>query len=313
MPPELPKPTDVAIPLFVIMVLVELAIVRLSRHRDYEAKDTTASLMMGVGNVATDAVFGFISVAMLMYAWSITPLDLGWNWGVVAVCFVLDDFRFYWSHRISHVCRWFWGAHVVHHSSQHYNLSTALRQPWNGHLTGLTLLQVPMVLIGFHPAIILFCGALNLVYQFWIHTQFIDRLPRVIAWVFNTPSHHRVHHATNPRYLDANFAGTFILWDRLFQTFVPEQDSDPPQYGLVHNIGTFNPARIATHEWMTLFRDATRRGLKWSERMGYIFGPPGYSHDGQRKTSRMIQENEIRRKPDLVGTPGFPAHRFPSI
>jgi hypothetical protein len=162
---------------------------------------------------------------------------------VIALCFVLDDLRYYWYHRIAHRCRWVWAEHVNHHSSQHYNLSTALRQSWTGTFTGMFILRIPLALIGFHPVLLLFVGGLNLVYQFWIHTEAIGRMWKPIEWIFNTPSHHRVHHATNPRYLDSNYAGTLIIWDRMFGTFVPELDEDMPRYGIVKNIGTFNPVQ----------------------------------------------------------------------
>jgi hypothetical protein len=118
------------------------------------------------------------------------------------------------------------------------------------------ILRIPLALIGFHPVLLLFVGGLNLVYQFWIHTEAIGRMWRPIEWIFNTPSHHRVHHATNPRYLDSNYAGTLIIWDRMFGTFVPELDEDMPRYGIIKNIGTFNPVRVAFHEWIDMFRDA---------------------------------------------------------
>jgi len=304
--PELLDPTLLAVPGFVGLLLLELAVVRLSGRDDYEAKDTTASLLMGVGNLATDAALGGISVALLLAVWAATPLDLGWGWPVFVLCFLADDFRFYWSHRLHHVSRWFWGVHIAHHSSQHYNLSTALRQPWLDHLSGAVLLRVPLVLLGFHPAIIAFCYALNLIYQFWIHTEHIKKLPAPIELVFNTPSHHRVHHASNPRYLDANFAGTLIVWDRLFGTFIPELADEPPRYGLLKNIGTFNPVRIALHEWIAIAKDATRPRLSLPQRLGYIFGPPGWSHDQSRLTTVQLKAHLVAEDPSLAGTPGYP-------
>lgn len=300
--PELLNPTDFAIPGFVALVLVELAFVRLTNRDDFEARDTTASLMMGVGNVASDVFFGFIGVGILTGIWTLAEQHLGWqglgwlgfSWPVFVLCFVLDDLRYYWWHRLAHVSRWFWGSHVVHHSSQHYNLSTALRQSWNGHFTGSVLLKLPLIFMGFHPVVIAFCASLNLVYQFWIHTEHIRRLPAPIEFIFNTPSHHRGHHGSNIRYLDCNFAGTLIIWDRMFGTFVQEDDADPPRYGLVYNIGTFNPIRIAFHEWVSLAKDATQPGLTLLERLKYIFAPPGYSHDGSRKTAAMMKAEQAR-------------------
>ena len=151
----------------------------------------------------------------------------------------------------------------------------------------------------------LFVGGLNLIYQFWIHTEAIGKLPRWIEAVMNTPSHHRVHHVRNARYLDCNYAGVFIIWDRMFGTFVPELDEDRVDYGLVHNLGTFNPLRVAFHEWVGIFKDMTQRGLTLRERILYAVAPPGWSHDGSRQTSEGIKASHLDRHPEDRGTPGL--------
>ena len=162
-----------------------------------------------------------------------------------------------------------------HHSSQHYNLTTALRQTWTYTFTFMMVVRAPLILLGFHPAMVLFVGGLNLIYQFWIHTEAIGKLPRWIEAVMNTPSHHRVHHGRNARYLDCNYAGVFIIWDRMFGTFVPELEDERVDYGLVHNLGTFNPLRVAFHEWVGIFKDMTQSGLTLRERILYAVAPPG--------------------------------------
>jgi sterol desaturase/sphingolipid hydroxylase (fatty acid hydroxylase superfamily) len=304
---DFPDVTQMAIPFFVVAILIEVFVIRYLKGRgDYETRDTTTSLLMGVGNVASGLLLGFIAFGVLMWAWQFRIVDLGSSWWVIALCFVLDDLRYYWYHRIAHRCRWVWAEHVIHHSSQHYNLSTALRQSWTGTFTGMFILRIPLALIGFHPVLLLFVGGLNLVYQFWIHTETIGRMWRPIEWIFNTPSHHRVHHATNPRYLDSNYAGTLIIWDRMFGTFVPELDEDMPRYGIVKNIGTFNPVRVAFHEWIDMFRDAMRPGLSIRQRLSYLFAPPGWSHDGSRKGSELLKADYVALNPDTAGTPGLP-------
>ncbi len=215
-------------------------------------------------------------------------VDLGWSGLAIAACFVLDDFIYYWWHRASHRVRWLWADHVNHHSSQHYNLSTALRQSWSGNFTPGLFFRAPLVLLGFPIPIIVFVHGLNLVYQFWIYTEAIGKLPRAIEAVMNTPSHHRVHHATNPDYLDSNYAGVFIIWDRMFGTFVPERAEDPVRYGIVHNIATFNVLKIAAHEWIGMFADLARaKSLR--DAFCYVFAPPGWSPDGSRDTSDSIK------------------------
>jgi sterol desaturase/sphingolipid hydroxylase (fatty acid hydroxylase superfamily) len=191
-------------------------------------------------------------------------------------------------HRTAHRVRWFWASHVNHHSSQHYNLSTALRQTWTGFIAGSFAFRLPLMLIGFHPAMVFFVGGLNLIYQFWIHTEAIKRLPRWFEAVMNTPSHHRVHHATNPRYLDANYAGVFIIWDRMFGSFTPEVDDEPIRYGIVKQLGTFNLLWSVFHEWIGIAKDLW--AAPFGAKLGYLFGPPGWSHDGSRDTSDTIKQ-----------------------
>ncbi|MCC0076792.1 MAG: sterol desaturase family protein [Rhodobacter sp.] len=304
--PDYPDVVQYAVPGFIAAILLEFLWVRLKgRGGRFETRDALTSLIMGAGNVAEGLLLGFVGWTFLMALWAITPFDLGTSWWVVALCFVLDDLRYYWVHRLGHRSRWVWASHVNHHSSQHYNLTTALRQTWTGTVTFMVILRAPLVLMGFHPAIIVFVGGLNLIYQFWIHTEAIGRMPRWIEAVMNTPSHHRVHHGRNPRYLDSNYAGVFIVWDKLFGTFVPELDEDRPEYGLVHNIATFNPLRVAFHEWVGIFKDVTRRGLTMRHRLYYAFAAPGWSHDGSRQDTAAIKREHLARHPEARGTPGF--------
>lgn len=306
MTPSYPDVTQLAVPFFLAAILAELIwIVTKKRGGRYETRDSLTSLIMGAGSVVIGMVLGFITYGFFMFLWRLTPFNLGTSFLTIAICFVLDDLRYYWVHRYGHRIRWVWAAHVNHHSSQHYNLTTALRQSWTGTFTMMMVLRAPLVLIGFHPAIIFLSGGLNLVYQFWIHTEAIDKMPRWFEAIMNTPSHHRVHHGRNPRYLDSNYAGVFIVWDKVFGTFVPEQANDKPDYGLVHNLGTFNPLRVAFHEWIGIFRDMTQPGITLRERIMYALAPPGWSHDGSRDTSEKIKEKHLGRHPKDQGTPGF--------
>ena len=312
-PYTLPKPEELAVPLYVALMLTEIAIGRLRGTAKYETRDTLSSLAMGAGSLVAGVLAGLAIGGAYVWAWQNRMLDWGWAPWVFAVAFILDDFRYYWLHRIGHECRWFWASHVNHHSSQHYNLSTALRQTWTGTITGSFLFSLPLVFLGFHPLIVAFVNGLNLVYQFWIHTEAIKRMPRWFEAVMNTPSHHRVHHATNPKYLDANYAGVLIVWDKLFGTFVPEDDAEPCRYGIIKNLGTFNVLRIAFHEWNGLIRDQFQPDLTWRDRFLYIFGPPGWSHDASRQTSASIKADHLRRHPDLAGSPGLPSRLAPPV
>jgi sterol desaturase/sphingolipid hydroxylase (fatty acid hydroxylase superfamily) len=280
-------PVTLAIPAFVALVLAEMIYVRLSRRGDYETWDTFASLSMGLGNSISGLLLGGLVVVGYAAASQARLFDLGWTWPVLVACFFAEDFCYYWYHRTAHERRLLWASHVVHHSSQHYNLSTALRQPWTGPLSLSFLFKLPLVLIGFPAEMVLMFAGLSLVYQFWIHTEAVGRLGP-LEWVLNTPSHHRVHHAVNPRYLDANYGGVLIIWDRLFATFVRETEADRPNYGIIANLGTFNPVRIAFHEWWAMAADL-RQARTWRERLGFVLGPPGWSPDGSRKTSHSLK------------------------
>jgi sterol desaturase/sphingolipid hydroxylase (fatty acid hydroxylase superfamily) len=253
----------------------------------YEPRDTLTSLALGTGSTVAGALTGALVFSLAMWMYQNRLFDIGWVWWAWPLCFVLDDLAYYWAHRTGHRVRWFWASHVNHHSSQHYNLSTALRQTWTGFIALGFIFRIPLALIGFHPAMLLFVGAFNLIYQFWIHTETIGKFPRWFEYVMNTPSHHRVHHATNPRYLDRNYAGVFIIWDRMFGTFTEEVDSEKIRYGIVRQLGTFNLLWSVFHEWVGIFQDLW--SAPWRHKLSYLVRQPGWSHDGSRETSDTIR------------------------
>jgi sterol desaturase/sphingolipid hydroxylase (fatty acid hydroxylase superfamily) len=291
--PNLPDPVDFAVPGFIALVLAEMLVARARDRRRYCPRDTLTSLMLGFGSTIASAIVGGTIFALAVWVHQFRLLDIPYACWVWPLCFVLDDLAYYVFHRSAHRVRWFWASHVIHHSSQHYNLSTALRQTWTGFLSAAFIFRLPLFLIGFPPAMVFFCAGLNLIYQFWIHTEVIGRCPSWFEAVMNTPSHHRVHHATNPRYLDRNYAGVFIVWDRMFGTYTPELDEDRPRYGLVKNLGSFNILWAAFHEWVGIARDLWT--APWRAKLGYAFGPPGWSHDGSRDTSDIIRAKHERR------------------
>jgi sterol desaturase/sphingolipid hydroxylase (fatty acid hydroxylase superfamily) len=268
-----------AIPFFVLLLVVEYLSFRHLGDDDehdyvgYDLRDSRTSLTMGLGNVTINVVWKFAVVATYAMLYELTPLRLDpGNPLTWVLLFFADDLAYYWFHRVSHESRVFWASHVVHHSSQHFNLSTALRQTW----VPMTYLPfwLPLPLLGFPPWMVLLAQAWSLIYQFWVHTERIQRLPRWVEYVLNTPSHHRVHHGMNQQYLDKNYAGILIVWDRLFGTFEPE--GERVRYGLTKQLRTFHPVRVAFHEYVALWHDL-RAARGWRMRANLLFRGPGWT------------------------------------
>jgi len=287
---ELERITLWAIPIFVIAMLLEWLAVRREQPRNYRAADTRANLILGFSFVflqilAATTIFAIFS---FLYQYRIFTLPQTWSNLVTGgplhiptllALVLLEDLCFYIFHRVSHTSRFYWAIHENHHSSEHYNFSVALRQPPLEALTAW-IFWLPLPLLGFAPQDIMFQMAINLFYQFWMHTK-LTRSLSPLDYLFNTPSHHRVHHATNLSYLDKNYAGTFIIWDRLFASFTPE--TEPARYGILHPIGTNNPFRIFLHDFKQLKQDM-RSAPRLIDKLAYLIKPPGWRHDGTGMT-----------------------------
>ena len=270
---ELPDLIQYAVPGFVLLVALEALADAVMRRDLYEIKDTAASLTMGVGNLLVNLLAKVLQFSIFSALHRFAIFHIGYQWWAWVLIFFADDFTYYWFHRVSHESRFFWASHVVHHSSQRYNLSTALRQTWTGSFMGFVFwLWLPVV--GFPPAMIMTIGAISLLYQFWIHTELIRSLGP-FERILNTPSHHRVHHGSNPKYIDRNHAGTLIVWDKLFGTYEPEDPADAPRFGLTTNINTYNPVRIAFHEWVDMGHDVWN-APGWRNKLRYAFGNPAW-------------------------------------
>jgi sterol desaturase/sphingolipid hydroxylase (fatty acid hydroxylase superfamily) len=274
---ELRDPVTYAIPFFVLFMALEMLSMRYleddAPNRGYERRDTRTNVYMGLGSLVVNG--GARVVALLGYSalYVVSPLRIDthqwWTW-VYAILAV--DLLYYSEHRAAHRVRLLWAAHQAHHNSQRFNLSTAVRQKWNPWWE--LLVWVPLPLLGMPPWMIFFTYSINLIYQFWVHTEKVDRLWPPIEFVFNTPSHHRVHHASDAEYLDKNFAGIFIIWDRLFGSF--REETHRPTYGLTHNVDSYNPFKLQYYMYADIWRDV-RRARTWREKFGYAFGPPGWS------------------------------------
>ena len=279
-----------AIPAFILTMVIEGMWAR--RHpevRGYENRDTIASLSFGLMNVVISGFAKLLSIPFFALLYQHRLVDLG-DLGLASWLGLLfaEDLCYYWFHRSHHEVRALWAIHVNHHSSERYNLSTALRQTLLTPFSG-PVFWAPLALVGFSPAMILTAQAWSLLYQYWLHTEAIRTLGP-LEWVMNTPSHHRVHHGKNVEYLDRNHAGIFIVWDRLFGTYARERA--PVVYGLTKDIKSFNVITIGFHEWAAIIRDV-RRAPTLRAKLGYMFAAPGWSHDGTSKTARQLQRSVV--------------------
>ena len=275
-----------AVPFFAISILVEGIFLYREQRERIDIKDTFTSVALGFGNLFSGLITKTIMAVIFWYLYDnfhIFTLD-GSAWWMWVLAFFADDFSYYWFHREAHLIRYFWASHKVHHSSEKYNLATAVRQTWTGNITFSYIFYLWMPIIGFHPIVILVMQQVSLLYQYWIHTETIGKMWRPFEYIFNTPSHHRAHHGSNVKYLDKNYAGIMIIWDRMFGTFIEE--TDRPTYGLVENVNTNNPVKIAFGEWIDIGKDVISNP---KHSLNYIFGRPGWSHDGSRKTAREMQ------------------------
>lgn len=270
------NPVTYAIPFFLLSIGIELAALKWLDHDDnltgYLRKDAQASLLMGVGSLVSTTIIKVAMFVVYVAIWKyVAPFhfpDAGW--GIVAAV-VIVDFLFYWNHRFVHRARVGWAAHQAHHSSEYMNFATALRQKWNPWFEFFFFLPLPF--LGISPLSLYVAFSINLIYQFFTHTELIGKLPRPIEFIMNTPSHHRVHHGSDPEYLDKNYAGIFIIWDRMFGTFVEEKQR--PTYGLTKPKDTFNLIKLQYGDYAELWRDV-RQADNWRDRVRYVVKPPGW-------------------------------------
>lgn len=281
-------PVVYAIPFFLTLIAIELFINWRESLELYEKKEALSSIGMGLGSLVINVVMKGLAYGAYTILYQHRLFDLGWTWYAWVLILFADDFTFYWHHRLSHEIRVLWAAHVNHHSSTTLNLATALRQSWAEQLYKY-FWWFWLPLVGFPPLMILMMMSISLIYQYWVHTELIRRLPRWYEFIFNTPSHHRVHHASNVRYLDQNHAGILIIWDRMFGTFTEERDDDKPVYGITKNINTYNLFKIAGHEFVDLWHDV-KRAPTFKDKLKYIFYPPGWSHDGPDHRARSLRK-----------------------
>lgn len=285
-----------SIPIYAILIPLEIFLSNFHDWKFYSWKETAVNIYLNLLNAGIDLLLRGVALGFLVFFFGY-HLHIVWNpilyW---VVLFFAEDIVFWLEHYVDHNCRLFWAVHVTHHSSEEFNLSTGFRSsvfmPFYRYLY-----FIPLAVLGFHPIDILFMYAITQTYGILVHTQAISKLPKWIEYIFVTPSHHRVHHASNIPYLDKNMGMVLIIWDRIFGTFTEEIPEETPHYGLLTPVDDpRNPVRIIFHEWYAMGRDL-RQKISFKDKLGYIFGPPGWSHDNSKKTAKQLQaEWELQRK-----------------
>ncbi|MCL1141394.1 sterol desaturase family protein [Shewanella gaetbuli] len=259
-------------PAFFICIGVEwLVRHRLPDSAQYRPVEVMCNFALAAMHQLADLLTGLLIAKfyLMVFGWRLFDIEMSVLMFVVLM--IAQDFCYYWFHRASHRVRWMWAAHVVHHSSEHMNFTTAFRQSFMYPLAGMWLFWIPLIVLGFDPQWVVFVVLLNLGLQFFVHTQLIHKLGW-LEWVFNTPSHHRVHHGRNPQYIDKNYAGVLIIWDKLFATYEPEVEK--VDYGITKPVNTFNPIKVTLSEWLDMVKELANPKLSWAQKWQVIFAPP---------------------------------------
>jgi sterol desaturase/sphingolipid hydroxylase (fatty acid hydroxylase superfamily) len=283
----------ISTPVYIIIIGLELLLTHLQHRKTYALKDTAANIYLMLLNSALDLGFRVIYLAVLNYFYvrkwiGIESVALYW-----IVLVLMEDAVYYWLHRFDHHIRLFWAVHVTHHSSEHMNFTVGFRSSVFQPLYRF-IYFIPLALMGFRPIDIVFVYSATQIWGIFVHTELIHKMGW-LEYFLVTPSHHRVHHGSNPKYLDKNMGMFLIIWDKLFGTFQPELSPEkyqPIAYGLTKNIEDPNALTMIFHEWKQIWQDTTQKGISFRSRLRYLFGPPGWSHDGSRKTSEEMREGE---------------------
>ena len=277
-------------PLFVLMVVAELIWSRAVGKGAYTWRETLATVAIAAPQNLLTSLASVVTLAASAWVWEhrIATVPLNTAWGV-ALLILAVEFAYYWIHRGTHEVRWMWASHFVHHTVTELNVLSSYRLGWTNVISGGWLFFLPLSWVGFHPAAVALTAALNLFYQSWTHTTLIPRLGWFDYW-FNSPANHRVHHASNPRYLDRNYGGVLMVFDHLFGTYQAELADEPCRFGVTNGPERRNILAIVFHEWRGIAGDVVRHPGHWR---GYMFGVPGWSHDGRRKTSSDLRREAL--------------------
>jgi sterol desaturase/sphingolipid hydroxylase (fatty acid hydroxylase superfamily) len=259
-----------AAPFMFILVLIEYLVSKKQQHEFYHKKETVGSILVGIGNVIVGVLLKTILFYLFIVVYNLIPWRMELSWWTFIPCYIIFDFCSYWAHRISHHVRVLWGTHVAHHSAEHYNLTVSFRLSWVQYVKIIFFL--PVSIVGFHPVIIFVTNQIAVLFQFWVHTEYIKKLHPFFEYILATPSNHRVHHGSQEKYINKNFGATFIIWDRMFGTYQPEEEK--VIYGITNNIDNKdNPMHINFHEYTDMLKDI-KQAETFKEGMLYTFGDP---------------------------------------
>lgn len=283
----------VTVPLYTVVILGEILLSHWQNRHFYTVKDTITNLYLMLLNMGLDVLVRTAVLAFLLWLGDYKLFDIQTAvpaWAYWTLLFLGEDLAFYWLHRIDHHSRFFWAVHVTHHSSEHFNLTTGFRSSVFQPLYRFVYF-VPLILVGFSPLDIFLMYSVTQIYGILVHTQFIDKMG-ILEYILVTPSHHRVHHASNVPYLDKNLGMCLIIWDKLFGTFAPEDPAEPVRYGLHKNLDDSQrtPLNIVFHEWKNIARDV-QKPVSLMDKLRYMFAPPGWSHDGSTQTAEELRKD----------------------
>ncbi len=285
-----------AVPFMVFFSALEIIISYLQDRKYYEKKETIGSVLVGVGNLVVSAAIKVVFLYLVVIVYNFIPWRMSLSWWTLLPCYVLYDLCSYWAHRISHEQRFWWATHVAHHSGEHYNLTVSFRLSWVQHIKIIFFL--PLVLVGFHPVIFFVTNQIAVLFQFWVHTEYIRKCPKWVEYIFATPSNHRVHHGSQEQYIDKNYGATFIFWDRIWKTYEPE--GEKVIYGITTNIeNKANPFHINFHEYKDMIADVRKaKGLK--RKMFFIFGSPVKIMTEKNRIAE--EENALKQENAMAGS-----------
>ncbi len=280
-------------PIYIFIIGLEIILSNFHDRKTYSLKDTVNNLLLMLLNGGLDLLFRAFYVVVLVFFYQYHVLQIATPWIYWLTLLIAEDFVFYWLHRFDHQVRLFWAVHVTHHSSSKMNFTVGFRSSVFQPLYRF-IYFIPLALVGFRPFDMIFMYSVTQIWGILIHTEYIKKLGW-LEYLFVTPSHHRVHHASNALYLDKNMGMFLIIWDKMFGTFQAELEGDkyqPLKYGLTKPLQNESTPNILFHEWRDMLLDCCRKDISWKERLGYIFGPPGWSHDRSRKTSDQLRAEE---------------------